>query len=369
MSLTREKTVVRTGLIGIGANVLLAGFKALFGGLAHSVAMVMDAVNNLSDALSSLVTIVGTRLAGKAPDKEHPMGYGRVEYLTALIVSAIVTGAGVSALIESVRKIIHPEAADYSAASLIVIGVAVVAKLALGTYTRKKGEETDSDALKASGADALSDAVISFATLVGAGISLIWNVNLEGWLGAAIAILIVRSGVTMTMETLGDILGRRTEAGQAADIKRDIRAFDGVLGVHDLYLDSYGPGKMAGSVHIEVDDRMTADRIDALSRSVSAMIHEKYGAVVTCGIYGVNMRDEHVVALRREIREAVMSMPGILQMHGFRLDEEKKEITFDVVRDFSVRDTAAMVGDLENMLKKLHPEYAYRIVPDLDLTD
>ncbi len=369
MSTTREKTVIRTGLIGIGANVLLALFKALFGALAHSVAMVMDAVNNLSDALSSAVTIVGTRLAGKAPDREHPMGYGRLEYLTALVVSAIVTAAGVSALIESVQKIFRPEETDYSAASLIVIAVAVAAKLVLGTYTRKKGEEADSDALKASGSDALFDAVISFTTLLGALISLIWHINLEGWLGSAISILIIRSGIMMTADTLGDILGRRTEAERANGIKRDIRAFDGVLGVYDLYLDSYGPGKMAGSVHIEVDDEMTAARIDVLSRAVSAMVHEKYGAFITCGIYGVNMRDEKVVSLRREIHEAVMSMPGILQMHGFRLDEESRTVTFDVVRDFSIRDVDTMVSGLTEMLKKLHPEYDYHIVPDLDLTE
>ncbi len=369
MEKTREKTIIRTGLIGIGANVFLAASKAVFGALANSVAMMTDAVNNLSDALSSAVTIVGTRLAGKAPDREHPMGHGRIEYLTALIVAVIVTAAGVSALIESVQKIVRPEDTDYSVVSLIVIVLAVAVKLVLGSYTKARGREENSDALQASGADAIYDAGISLTTLAGAAVNMIWGLNLEGWLGTLIALFIIRSGVSMISDTLGDILGRRVDADMAVSIKQDIRAVNGVLGVYDLYLDSYGPGRMAGSVHIEVDDRMTASEIDVLSRGISAMIHEKYGTFITCGIYGVNMRDEGVVALRREIQETVMSMPGVLQVHGFRLDEDEKTITFDVVRDFSVRDTDGMVRELTAMLKKIRPEYEYRIVPDLDLTE
>ncbi len=369
MNRTREGTIIRTGLIGIGANVLLSAAKAVFGAMANSVAMMMDALNNLSDALSSAVTIVGTRLAGKAPDREHPMGHGRIEYLAALIVAVIVTSAGLSALIESVKKIFSPPDTRYTAVSLAVIALSAAVKTALGLYTQRRGRETESDALRASGTDALFDALISLTALAGAAVNLIWDINLEGILGTLISLFILRTGAVMTAGTLDDILGRRIGADRTAGIREEILSFDGVLGVYDLYLDAYGPGKMAGSVHIEVDEEMKASQIDVLCRAVSARILEKYGALITCGIYCVNVRDERAVALQREIREAVMSVPGVVQMHGFRLDEENREVTFDLVRDFSVRDTEGLIRELEEMLKKRHPEYRYRIVPDLELTD
>ena len=156
----RDKVIVRTSIVGIVANIFLAAFKAVVGILSHSIAVVLDAVNNLSDALSSVITIVGTKLAGKLPDKKHPLGYGRIEYLSAMIVAAIVLYAGITSLVESVKKIIHPEKADYSAVALIIIASAVVVKLILGRYVKAQGEKVNSSALVASGADASFDAIL-----------------------------------------------------------------------------------------------------------------------------------------------------------------------------------------------------------------
>ena len=150
----REKTIVRTSIIGILTNVLLAAFKAAVGIISNSIAVTLDAVNNLSDALSSVVTIIGAKLGAKAPDKKHPLGYGRIEYLSSMIVAAIVLYAGITSLVESVKKIIHPEAADYGTISLIIIAVAIVVKLVLGRYVKKQGEKVNSGALVASGKDA-----------------------------------------------------------------------------------------------------------------------------------------------------------------------------------------------------------------------
>ncbi|MBR6004545.1 MAG: cation transporter, partial [Lachnospiraceae bacterium] len=187
VTLDRSKVIVRTGILGIAVNCLLAGVKAFFGILSNSVAIILDAVNNFSDALSSVITIVGTKLAGKAPDKKHPLGYGRIEYLTAMIIAAIVIYAGITSMVESVKKTFSPSDVDYSTLTLAMIAIAVVVKLLLGRYVKKTGEKVMSDALIASGADALFDAILSFSVLASALLYVLFKVNIEAYVGIFIA--------------------------------------------------------------------------------------------------------------------------------------------------------------------------------------
>ena len=186
---SRDQIIIRTSIIGIAANIFLAGFKAFVGILSNSIAIVLDAVNNLSDALSSVITIVGTKLAGRAPDKKHPLGYGRIEYLSAAIISVIVLYAGVTSFTESVRKIIHPETPDYSALTLVIVASGVLVKILLGRYVRATGEKVGSDSLVASGSDALNDSIISASTLVAAVLYIKAGWSLEAWLGAVISVI------------------------------------------------------------------------------------------------------------------------------------------------------------------------------------
>ena len=180
---SRDKVIIRTSVIGILTNVLLAAFKAAVGFLSNSIAVILDAVNNLSDALSSVITIVGTKLAGKLPDKKHPLGYGRIEYLSAMIVSGLVLYAGITSAVESVKKIIHPENPDYSPVSLIIIAVAVAAKVFLGRYVKAQGRKVNSGSLVASGSDALNDAILSSSVLASALIFMLSGISLEAWVG------------------------------------------------------------------------------------------------------------------------------------------------------------------------------------------
>lgn len=188
---SREKTIIRTSIIGIIANVFLAAFKAVIGLMTNSIAIVLDAVNNISDAGSSLITIIGTKLAGREPDKKHPFGYGRIEYLSAMIISVIVLYAGITSLVESVKLIIHPKTPDYNTVSLIIVAVAVVVKILLGRYVKKTGVRVNSDSLINSGEDATLDSVISASTLVAAVIFMTFNISLEAWLGAVISLVII----------------------------------------------------------------------------------------------------------------------------------------------------------------------------------
>ncbi len=181
------------------------------GFISNSIAVILDAVNNFSDALSSVVTIVGAKLAGKAPDKKHPLGYGRIEYLTSMIVSAIVLYAGITSVVESVKKNLHPEKAEYSFVSVAIIAVAVILKLLLGTFVKNRGKKVNSGALIASGSDALFDAILSTSVLASALIYMFFNISIEAFVGVIISVFIVKAGIEMLVETLDDILGKRAD--------------------------------------------------------------------------------------------------------------------------------------------------------------
>ena len=255
---SRDSVIVRTSIIGIVANVFLATFKAIVGVLSNSIAIVLDAVNNLSDAMSSVITIVGTKLAGRKPDRKHPLGYGRLEYLSATIISVIVLYAGVTSFVESVKKILSPEKADYSTVTLVIVAAAVVVKILLGRYVKSVGEKVNSDALIASGTDATLDSIISASTLVAAAIYMTLGISLEAWLGAFISIVIIKSGIEMLKDTVSQILGERADASFTKAIKATIASFPEVNGAYDLLLHAYGPDTYVGSVHIEIPDTMTA---------------------------------------------------------------------------------------------------------------
>ena len=273
---SRETTIVRTSIIGILVNVLLAAFKAAIGLITHSIAVTLDAVNNLSDALSSVITIVGTKLAGKLPDKKHPLGYGRIEYLSAMIVSALVLYAGITSLVESIKSIISPEKPDYSVVSLIIVGSAVVAKLLLGTYVKRTGKRVNSASLEASGSDAMFDSIISASVLLCALIYIAFGLSLEAYAGVIISIVIIRSGVDMLRDTLDDILGKRYDPEELQAIKNTIAEDPDVCGVYDLILHAYGPDRNVGSVHVEIRDEMTATEIDKMERRISKNVYEKH---------------------------------------------------------------------------------------------
>ena len=365
----RDKVIVRTSVLGALTNVALAGFKAAVGLLANSIAVLLDAVNNFSDALSSVITIIGAKLAGKAPTKKHPLGYGRIEYLSALIVSAIVLYAGVTALVESVKKIVSPEAADYSTLSLVIISVAVAVKLILGLYVRRRGKQVNSGALLASGSDALFDAILSSSVLACALIARFTGRSFEAYVGVLISLVIIKAGIGMMAETVSDILGQRTDAETAKTIKGILSSLPGVRGAYDLVLNNYGPNKNYGSVHLEVPDTMTAEEIDRLTRAAENEVFRKTGVILTgVGIYSFNTGDGEAATLRESVKEIVLSHPFALQMHGFYADHEKKTMRFDVVIGFDC-DRAAALSTLSREIRAAFPDYAVHITPDVDVSD
>ena len=369
LSKNREKTIVKTSIIGIVTNLFLVGFKAFVGLVSNSIAVILDAVNNLSDALSSVVTIIGAKLGAKQPDKKHPLGYGRIEYLSSMIVAALVLYAGITSLVESIKKIITPEAADYSIISIIIISVAIVVKLILGMYVKKQGKKANSGALSASGSDALFDAILSASVLASAIIYLIWGVSLEAYVGVVIAGFIIKAGIEMMIETLNDIIGKREDAETTKELKENICEEESVLGAYDVTLFNYGPNKNYGSVHIELPDSLSVDDVDRITRKIQVDVFHKTGIILTgVGIYSFNTSDDEAAHMRNAVQKTVLSHDWALQMHGFYADTEKKTIRFDVVISFDI-DRKEAIQTLYNEVGTMYPDYELMIVPDVDVAD
>ncbi|MBR1571454.1 MAG: cation transporter [Lachnospiraceae bacterium] len=365
----RNKEIIKTSIIGVVANVILAAFKAVVGLVTNSIAVTLDAVNNLSDALASIITIVATVLSGKLPDKKHPLGYGRIEYLSGMIVAALVLYAGITAGVESIKKIIHPVVADYSMVSLIIIAAAVVVKFIMGRLIAAKGKELNSSSLIATGADASFDSVLSLSVLISALIFIKFHISLEAYVGVVIAIIIVKSGIEMMSETVDEILGQRAEKDMVAKIKSLINEEEEVRGAYDLFINNYGPNKNYASIHIELPDTMTVDEVDVLTRRLQAKVYTQTGVILTgVGVYSYNTSNEEVANIRNDISHIVMEHDWALQMHGFYVDMENKAIRFDVVFSFAINPDEG-VEILTREIGEKYEDFVVHISPDIDIAD
>ena len=365
----RNKEIIKTSIIGVVANVILAAFKAVVGLVTNSIAVTLDAVNNLSDALASIITIVATVLSGKLPDKKHPLGYGRIEYLSGMIVAALVLYAGITAGVESVKKIIHPEVADYSMISLVIIAAAVVVKFVMGRLIAAKGKELNSSSLIATGADASFDSVLSLSVLISAIIFIKFHISLEAYVGVVIAIIIIKSGFEMMRDTVDEILGQRAEKDMVAKIKSLINEEEEVRGAYDLFINNYGPNKNYASIHIELPDTMTVDEVDVLTRKLQAKVYTETGVILTgVGVYSYNTSNEEVAHMRNDISHIVMNHEWAIQMHGFYVDMESKAIRFDVVFSFAINPEEG-VEILTREIGEKYEGYMIHISPDIDIAD
>jgi len=364
----RENQIMKASSIGIGTNVMLAIFKAIIGIASNSVAIILDAINNLSDALSSILTIVGTKLAAKPANKKHPYGYGRMEYITSIVVAAIVLAAGISSLISSGQRIFEPEEVSYSKVTVIIVLVGIVVKYLLGRYVKKIGNDVNSKALIASGTDASFDALISTATLLSIFISIILKVTIDGYVGVIISAVIIKSGIEMIMDSLDEILGKRPSSILTKAIKEDVTSHDGVKGAYDLLLNNYGPVKMLGSIHIEVDENATGKQIFELTKAIQSAIMKKYDTFLTIGIYIVNS-DDGIAEMSEDIRKIVMSYEYLLEIHALYILKERNLVTFDVVIDLTADNVEGTRSNIEKELNEKYTDFTFTITYDTDYSD
>ena len=366
----RERVILKTSIIGIAANLALAAFKAVIGFITGSIAIVLDAVNNTSDAASSLVTIIGTKLAGKEPDKEHPFGHGRAEYLSAMVVSVIILYAGIASLTESVKHILDPTIPDYNGTSLIIVSVAVAVKIILGLHVTKAGKKANSDSLINSGKDALFDSVISASTLVAAVIFIFSGLSLEAYLGAVISVVIIKSGIDMLKDTISQLLGEANDPELARSIKETVAGFPDVEGAYDLVLNNYGPDAWSGSIHIEVPDTYSAYQLDQLIRDIQTKVYRDHNVILTAvGVYSVNTKDLESIEARQKVTDIVLSHEFVRQIHGFYLVKERRSMRFDIVISFDAKDRKAVYDEAVADVQKAFPDYEIQASMDTDYAE
>lgn len=366
----RIKTIFKTSVIAIIANVALGIFKAIVGVVTHSIAITMDAVNNFTDAGSSFITIFSSYFAAKDPDKKHPFGYGRIEYLGTLTIACLILYAGITSFVESVKQIINPQTAEYSTTSLIIIVVAVVVKAALSLYISREGKRVKSDSLMASAKESIGDIAISIATIVAALIYIYAHLSIEAWLGAIIAIVIVKAGIEILGETINKILGTGGDVQLVRNIKKTISAHEDVNGAYDLVLHNYGEGAYLASVHVEVNDTVSIGRFDELTREIQNEIFEEYGVYLTAiGVYSVNTIDQDITAIREEVSQIALGFEHVNQLHGFYIDREKKTMRFDLVISFSSKDRRNVQDEVVKAIKEKYPDYEVSAGLDTDYNE
>ncbi len=361
----RYKKILHTSLIGILVNIGLVIIKSIFGVMAGSIAMLMDALNNLTDVVSSVVTIAGLKLSEKAPDEDHPMGHGRIEYISAVIVAIIIIYAGATAGFESIKKILKPTVTNYSGYSILILLITIFTKYSLGNFVKHRGEENSSPALIASGQDAINDCMISLAVLVSAILSIFAHIQIDAYIGLLIALCIIKAGFELLLDDMNDILGKRADRELADRLKAYISGFEEVLDVHDLVLHNYGPERLIGSVVIDVDSNMTANEIYKISHHIKDDVLDAYNIILSAiGICVVNSESND---MRDEIIRRLEHIDGILQVHGVHIDIEEKSIDLDVIVSFDAQYPDAVVDHARMHLTESYPDYTIDIHSDRDM--
>lgn len=367
----RETAIIRTSAIGIAANVALAAFKAAVGILSNSIAVTLDAVNNLSDAISSIITIVGTKLSNKKADREHPFGHGRIEYITTTVIAAIIMYAGISSLIKSIQDIMDPVTPDYSPLSLVIIAIAVLVKIILGHYVRSVGNRVNSDTLIASGSDALFDATLSTSVLTAALIFIFTKISLEAYVGVIISVFIIKASIELLQGSIKEIIGMRPDAALSTLIYDIVKEDPDAEGVYDLIIHNYGPDRFVGSFHTEVLDTTSAIEIDTMTRRLSTEIYKQTSGkiiIAAIGIYARNTTDNRIVKMRTEVTEMALAHEGVLQVHGFIADIENQFMAFDTVIEFGY-DGKQIVHDIIHEVEAAYPDMNVSVLLDRDTSD
>lgn len=363
--MSRNREIVKYSIYGIVLNLLLSSSKIVVGLFVFSISMILDGVNNLTDALSSLITIIGIKLSAKKPDKKHPYGHGRIEYLTSIAIGIIILFSGIMAIYESVKKIIEPVESNHKAYSLILIAVAIIVKLVFGLILKKKGKQLNSTSLKGSGVDAIGDALLSGTVLVGAIVSLLTSFSIEGYLGVLIGIFIIKSAISILFDSFNDVIGRRSDEEDVKRLSELVSSYPGVLGVYDIIMHNYGPNHVIASVHIEVKDDTTAYEIHQLTRMIQMDVYQKLGIILTIGIYASNEINKYQ-ELKKDVYHYLDLNKNILQIHGFYVNESLHLVTFDVVFSFDETEIDKCINDMSNELKEKYPQFNFSIIVDKD---
>ena len=357
------------GISGIILNLLLFAVKLIAGLISGSVALTVDAVNNLTDSTSSVITLVGFRLSEKPPDNEHPYGHARMEYITGILISFFILFLGLEMGITSVKRIVNPEDTNYSLPVILVLVSSILVKLFLFAVNQSVGKHIDSQTLIATGRDSLNDAVSTFVILIGAGCSILFKIDLDGWMGIFVAVFIVISGVRLIIETGNPLLGAAPPAELVKTLYNKILSYDGIVGVHDLQIHNYGAGQRFASVHCEVPAEtnilISHDQIDNIEQDVLRDLNLH----LVIHLDPIETQNEETVKLYNEVNDLVRKLYPELRIHDFRVVRgiTHTNVVFDIAVPFDMEERDQDIcKEIDKNIKQIDP--TYKTVINVDRT-
>ena len=352
---SREGIITTTSGLCILANFFIASIKVVVGLLSSSIAIISEGVNNASDVLTSLLTLIGTRLAGKHPDEKHPFGYGRIEYLTSLVIAVLILIAGAEMLLGSAKRIFEPADLSISYIDLAIVAVSAVVKFFLGNYAIKMGKKADSGALEAVGLENRSDAFVSTVTIASALIFVLFHISLDAWAGLFTSAMILKAGIEVLSRTVSELLGRPGEKELAQRLYRKIRATDGVLNAADMMLHNYGPDAWSGSVNLEIDHKKTVGEIYQFLHALQLRIMHEDHVTMVFGVYAVDGDDPEGKQLRRNIGQFIKEQPHVKSFHAVYTEPESRKIYCDFVVDYELMDWEPIKEEFLAYMDQLYP--------------
>ena len=349
---SREDIITVTSGLGIISNLLIATTRVLIGVISSSIAIVSEGVNNFTDVFTSILALLGTKLAKKHPDEKHPFGYGRIEYLASLIIAALILVTGTETLISSVKLVFNPEEMSLSYLAIAIIAVTAVIKFCLGIYTIKMGEKASSVSLVGVGTESRNDSFASIITIVTALIYLLFHVSLDAYAGIIISLLILKAGIDVLKETLSDLLGRPGEKELATELYRRIRHTDGIIAAADMMLHNYGPDSWSGSVNVEIDHNKTVGEIYKFLHELQLDIMHELNVTMVFGVYAVDNDHEEMIKLRAVIGRFVKEHEHIKSFHAVYVEPETGKVYCDFIVDYKLRDWDGLRDEFIDYMRK-----------------
>ncbi len=373
-----EEESVRTGygilggIVGILVNLTLFTTKLIIGIISKSIAVTADAFNNLSDAASSIITILGFKLSNIPADEEHPFGHGRIEYISGLIVAFMVMIVGFQFIKSSIQRILNPQTVIFETIPFVLILLSIGFKVWLSRFNKFIGNSINSTALKAASLDALGDVVTSSTVALSLLLSKWTSFPVDGYIGVIVSILILYSGFSLVKDTLNPLLGEAPDEELVKDIKDGVLSYENITGVHDLIIHNYGPGRCMASIHAEVPSNISIVKIHDIIDTAEKEISEKFKIHLVIHMDPINVDDKEVLNTQKQVAEILDKNPMIKSMHDFRVvgEGERKNLIFDVVVDSSKRNKSISDEHLKNEIcseiKSIYPHYECIITIDDD---
>ncbi len=359
---SREGVILTTSGLGVIVNVLCSVLKIVIGLAVSSIAVVSEGLNNATDAASSLLTIVGTKLAGKHPTEKHPFGYGRVEYLTSLIIAGLILYTGIESFTGAVDGILHPYEMELSFVITGIIAVSAVIKLFLGTYMIREGKRIDSGSLVAVGKECRADCIVSVMTIVATLVYLLFDLSLDAYAAVVTSLFIIKTGAEVLKDTVSELLGKPGDKALAQELYRVIREEPMVLNAADMMLHNYGPDAYSGSVNIEIDCGRTVEEVYSNIHALQLRIMHEYQVTMVFGIYAVNNDRETLKELREYIARFVREQEHVRSFHALYIDPKNNDIYCDLVVDYSLRDWDALEEEFRTYMHERYPQNRVEVV-------